>query len=160
MDKIINRLSSDLNTNDRAIITDYFSCSSNLGFSLSFVFCIMVVFVIYNDPLLILISMCYFGIIAYVYYKFLVTCRELHHLEEAAKIPINSTFSETLSGLSTIRAYGAENQTKSACFQNISLLGRVVVVTAGVDSWLKFILTFCFAVYSIFIFALLYYRNY
>ena len=51
------------------------------------------------------------GVIYFIVQKIYVkTARQLKRLESAARSPIYSLFSETLSGLSTIRAYGLQDQ--------------------------------------------------
>ena len=62
-------------------------------------------------------------IVFYIYSQkyYIKTSRELSRLESTSRSPIYALFSETLDGLTTIRAYKAEKRFKNKC---LALLGK------------------------------------
>eukprot|EP00842_Homolaphlyctis_polyrhiza_P006113 jgi/Hompol1/6502/HPOL_003284-RA len=102
--RIINRFSKDMSDVDMGVmftVTRFFTMACG-----SVVRVILVAFV--TPPFLVTILFLYF------YYRisqfYLLTSRELKRIESVSSSPIYAQFSECLNGVSTIRAYGAEDR--------------------------------------------------
>jgi len=77
----------------------------------------------------------------YFYYRYFITCRTLHQLQESSRIPINSCFSEIVNGLTTIRAYQAQSHMKLKINWYLLNHNKISIANAIVNSWAKFIIT-------------------
>ncbi|OMJ68057.1 hypothetical protein SteCoe_34601 [Stentor coeruleus] len=103
MGRILNRLSKDQNTVDSGVVY-----ATNRTLAQFFSVFTTICFCVYTIPIVLLcipLSL-FLGYKIQQYY--LGTSRELIRLESISKSPILQHFSETLSGLSTIRAFGYE----------------------------------------------------
>lgn len=101
--QIINRFSSDLEKMDLQLPESILNFISNFLHVLS-----IIVLCVSASPYLILVLIP-LGIGAkMVFTRFRAVSRDLKRLESSSRSPIYSTFSETLSGLDTIHAFGAE----------------------------------------------------
>lgn len=114
--RIVNRFAKDIDVVDLTIPGSLRSCLSCLLQVISTVFIIS-----YSFPKFVLLVVP----LAVVYYLiqrvFIVTTRQLKRLESITRSPIYSHFGETLSGLSSIRAYG---KTDSFISQSDTLIDR------------------------------------
>ena len=80
----------------------------------------------------------------YFIQKFYIpTARQVRRLESITRSPIYSHFSETLSGVSTIRAYSANDRFKAECDSRADLYLSCWNCTIGADRWLAIRLEFC-----------------
>ncbi|KAH3667094.1 hypothetical protein WICMUC_005441 [Wickerhamomyces mucosus] len=103
--RIINRFSKDLESVDQDLIPvadGAFGCLVIVVFTLALISSIAPGFLIFA----FLISALYFSIGSY----YLSSSRELKRYDSITKSPIHQHFSETLVGVSTIRAYGIERR--------------------------------------------------
>eukprot|EP01029_Cantina_marsupialis_P002872 TRINITY_DN1275_c0_g1_i3.p1 TRINITY_DN1275_c0_g1~~TRINITY_DN1275_c0_g1_i3.p1 ORF type:complete len:1312 (+),score=504.07 TRINITY_DN1275_c0_g1_i3:63-3998(+) len=102
--RVLNRFSKDIDQADQQLRESmhmFFNTGLQIVMSV-----IVVCFVTYGGFLIpcLMLSWIYIGIMQYYRYS----CRELRRLDSVSKSPIFSNFSETLSGLPTIRAYEKE----------------------------------------------------
>ena len=121
MGRILNRLSKDQNSVDTTIPR-----SSNFTLSQLFTAFYIILFCLYTVPI-VLISIPFALYLALKVQKFyLASSRDLTRIESMSKSPIVHQFSETLNGLSTIRAFGYQKQFVNKYYalidKNISLL--------------------------------------
>jgi ABC-type multidrug transport system fused ATPase/permease subunit len=103
--RILNRFSKDIETADNSVLYSItaFIFQFFLGFKI-----ISVILIV--SPIILL-----FVPIVTILYKrianmYLSTSRELNRIESSSRSPIYSHFSESLNGVATIRAYGAEQR--------------------------------------------------
>ena len=98
--RIVNRFAKDIDVVDSTLpgaFKGWFNCFLQV-ISTMFVIC-------YSFPTFVLIILP-LGVVYYLIQKiFIVTTRQLKRLESTTRSPIYSNFNETLSGISTIRAY-------------------------------------------------------
>jgi ABC-type multidrug transport system fused ATPase/permease subunit len=83
------------------------------------------------------------SILFYFIQRFYVpTARQVKRLESITRSPIYSHFAETLSGVSTIRAYGANDRFKLECDKRADLYLSCWNCSIGADRWLAIRLEF------------------
>lgn len=103
--RILNRFSKDVNTIDSVL-----PMSMRFWIMMFFNTVAVIIVISYSTP--IFLSMVLpLGIIYYVVQRFYVaTSRQLKRIESVTRSPIYTHFSETITGQSTIRAYGEETR--------------------------------------------------
>lgn len=130
--RIINRMSKDLQTVDRDIARDFVDCLWNL-FSTIAILCL----VTWVTPMF-MIAVFPIGLVyIYVARRYLSTSRELKRLDSLTRSPIYSQFQETLTGVSTIRAYGAEKRFIDENYRRIDTNHRAFFYLWISNRWLS-----------------------
>lgn len=136
--RILNRFSKDIDIIDTAIpatIRDWMSC---------FLQVIAAIVMIGLATPLFLVVIIPVAVAYYFIQKFYVpTSRQLKRLESITRSPIYAHFSETLSGLSTIRAYGASRRFVNESDEKIDhnqMCSHPAVIS---NRWLSIRLEFC-----------------
>ncbi|CAH0481731.1 unnamed protein product [Peronospora belbahrii] len=129
--RIVNRMSKDIYTLDESIpgtIVGLLSTIASVVITLVTISYVMPMFMIILAPVLV----GYFTSQRY----FIKTSRELQRLDSISRSPLFALLSETLDGLSTIRAFGVEN---SFIMHNYHLLDtnqRAYFLNFSVNCWL------------------------
>jgi ABC-type multidrug transport system fused ATPase/permease subunit len=135
--RIVNRFSKDVYSLDESIPQAFFS------FFRTFVAVSSILVVIVSTTPL-------FGIliipIAFIYYfvarYYLATSRELKRLDSVTKSPIYAHFSETLNGVSTIRAYGKVSEFEELNERKLDTNQRAYYPSISSNRWLAIRLEF------------------
>ncbi|XP_025016128.1 multidrug resistance-associated protein 1-like isoform X2 [Tetranychus urticae] len=130
--RIINRFSKDLNTVDTTLrffwgywITGLFEVVSAL------------VIISINIPLLIPALLPVGLLYWFLQRVYISSSRQLKRLESVSRSPIYSYFSETLNGLSTIRAFSETNQFMSKMCQKIDMNQSCAYPSIVANRWLN-----------------------
>ncbi|RKO93599.1 P-loop containing nucleoside triphosphate hydrolase protein, partial [Blyttiomyces helicus] len=130
--RILNRFSKDTDSVDNNVmytvemfVTQIFKISFILGL-IAFKAPVFIVGVI---PLFYI-----FWLVANIY---LLPSRDLTRLESISRSPLFSQFSETLSGVETVRAYAAENRLLSAVHEKIDMNHRAYFLMWAANRWLN-----------------------
>jgi len=74
--------------------------------------------------------------------EYLVTSREVKRIDAVTRSPVYASFSATLRGLTTIRAYGAEGRFRTEFVQQLDLNGSWWVGFISTARWIGFRLDF------------------
>ena len=69
---------------------------------------------------------------------YLKASREVKRIESVSASPIYAQFGETLTGVSTIRAYGAENQVTSEIEAKADANNRAYFYLNATNNWVNF----------------------
>lgn len=128
--RIINRFSKDQDAIDNLLpesLRGVLSTFTNIGFALTVVVCTSFYSIFLIIP----------SLVVYYYYQKLYrdTSRELKRLDNLSKSPLVAQFSETLTGLTTIRAYGRQ---KMFIDRNMHLLdnnNQAVFLQTSSERW-------------------------
>jgi len=129
--QIVNRFSKDIYTTDEEIPNTLRSYMSLLAKCLSTVIVISAVTPIFT---LCLIPMLYLYRVLQKYFS--ITYRELKRLDSVQRSPIYALFGETLDGVSTIRAFGAEESLMEKMVQMIDNQQHAYFLNFSAISWL------------------------
>lgn len=135
--RILNRFSKDQHTVDE-VLPRTFNGYFRVLFSVISTICIIA----YSTPLFMILVVPLSLIYIYVQRYYLATSRELKRLDSVGKSPIYSHFQETISGVSTIRAY---EQQKRFMFENEGKLDdnqRAYFPSISCNRWLAVRLEF------------------
>jgi len=101
--RILNRFSKDVNTIDSVL-----PMSMRFWIMMFFNSAAVIIVISYSTPIFLSLVLP-LGIVYYVIQRFYVaTSRQLKRIESVTRSPIYTHFSETITGQSTIRAYGDE----------------------------------------------------
>eukprot|EP00850_Spirogloea_muscicola_P003812 SM000015S01312 [mRNA] locus=s15:1174764:1185983:- [translate_table: standard] len=135
--RILNRFSSDQSAVDDALP---FSWSTFLNilfqvFSTIIVICI-------TTPIFTAVFVPVAGIYFYVQLIYRRTARELKRLESLTKSPVYQQFTETLNGLTTIRAYNQQERFLRMCDAKLDNNNRAFFLLRSCDRWLSVRLEF------------------
>lgn len=103
--RVLNRFSKDQHTVDEVLPRTF-----NGYFRVLFSVISTIVIIGFSTPLFIILVIPLGFIYIYVQRYYLATSRELKRLDSIGKSPIYSHFQETISGVSTIRAYEQQNR--------------------------------------------------
>jgi len=121
--RIINRFSADMSAVDRKLMT---ALSTAVNLLLMIVAIILMNLIVV--PWLVLGFVPLFALYWYIAGIYRASSRELKRLDSISLSPVFSTFSESMDGLATIRAYGAPE----------SMLSQVIVqLERNTEAWLK-----------------------
>jgi ATP-binding cassette, subfamily C (CFTR/MRP), member 1 len=129
--RILNRFSTDVATVDATLpgsFSSYVSMASRI-LSTVIVQAIILPFTLIGS---IPIGFCY----AIVQSFYRNSSRELKRLDATSKSPIYAHISETLSGLTTIRAYGSETRFQVTCEKRIDTNNQAVFIANMINRWL------------------------
>ncbi|SCU77356.1 LAME_0A00826g1_1 [Lachancea meyersii CBS 8951] len=131
--RIMNRFSKDLEAVDQEL-TPYVE-----GAFVSLIQCVTTVLLIaYITPgfffVALLVGLMYY----FVAYFYMVGSRELKRFESMSRSPIHQHFSETLVGISTIRAFGDERRFMEANLQKIDENNKPFFYLWVANRWLAF----------------------
>lgn len=131
--RIMNRFSNDMESIDFMVAQQLADFGQTI-----FVTVTTLVLVTYITPLFIIpgtvIVMVYWAFFQY----YLQTSRELKRIESVTHSPVYQHFGETLSGLSTIRAYGDQNRFIRENMQKIDTTNRPDFYTWLTGAWVCF----------------------
>ncbi|XP_064596836.1 multidrug resistance-associated protein 1-like [Liolophura sinensis] len=133
--RIVNRFSKDIDSVDEEL-------SNLLGLwldSACFVLSILVI-IAYSTPIFLslIMPLC---LLYYIIQRFYIsTSRQLKRLESKTRSPIFSHFSETISGASVIRAFGAERRFIEEQQSQVDHNHMFYFAGVGTDRWLCFFL--------------------
>jgi len=129
--RILNRFSTDVATVDATLpgsFSSYMSMATRI-LSTVVVQAIILPFTLIGS---IPIGFCY-SIVQSFYRN---SSRELKRLDATSKSPIYAHISETLSGLTTIRAYGGEQRFQQQCQKRIDSNNQAVYIANMINRWL------------------------
>uniref|UniRef100_A0A1B6CN95 Uncharacterized protein n=1 Tax=Clastoptera arizonana TaxID=38151 RepID=A0A1B6CN95_9HEMI len=129
--RIMNRFSTDLSVIDKKIAT---SIQRLLQFLLLCFSAILVNSIVTPWFLIVALPIC---LVYYMVQKFYrCSSRELQRLDSLSRTPILSHFSETLSGLETIRAFGQQKRFTNALFQKLNNHTNAFLIVNSCNRWL------------------------
>ncbi|CAO3645741.1 unnamed protein product [Cunninghamella blakesleeana] len=135
--RILNRFSSDFDMIDSDIPTE-----TMLFFTISASLIGIFVAILIGQPFF-LIPLLIIGYITVYYVKLFVDCsRESKRIESTAKSPLFSHFTETLVGISTIRAYGATQSFLQDMVQKCDKCMRPLYITQICNLWISIIFAY------------------
>ncbi|XP_014840762.1 PREDICTED: ATP-binding cassette sub-family C member 8 isoform X4 [Poecilia mexicana] len=129
---ILNRFSTDTNTIDQHIPTTLECLSRSTLLCLSALGVISYVTPVFLIALLPLAVACYF-----IQKYFRVASRDLQQLEDATQLPLLSHFSETVEGLSTIRALRYEPRFRQRLLQFTDANNIASLFLTAANRWLE-----------------------
>ncbi|XP_072025842.1 ATP-binding cassette sub-family C member 9-like [Amphiura filiformis] len=129
--RTMNRLSSDTHIVDIKLLVTLFSLSFFIVSLPSFLIAIAAV-----QPIFLL-EMIPVAIAFWLIYKqFIASSRELQRLNSITKSPVFAHFSETLGGLSTIRAYKAQERLFNELLQRIDVNNTAFLYLSACNGWM------------------------
>lgn len=138
--RVINRFSKDIYTIDEQLpntIRWYIACIARIT-SVGLYICLVTpVFIIALIPIV------YFYFISQRYY--IKTSRELTRLESTSRSPIYALFSETLDGLTSIRAYKCQKRLTKKCHDLLNTNQAAYYLNFSCNCWLAVRLEFAAA---------------
>ncbi|KAJ3094987.1 hypothetical protein HDU97_007368 [Phlyctochytrium planicorne] len=122
--RILNRASKDISSIDREVIGTFHDLLT------------IIAIVSYIVPAFIL-SFLPFGFTYFdIANQYLMSFRELKRIDSVTRSPIYSMFSETLSGASTIRAFGAERRFEDEAMRRLDVNNRAFFYMFAANRWL------------------------
>ncbi|KAJ3071462.1 hypothetical protein HDU98_005300 [Podochytrium sp. JEL0797] len=128
--RILNRATKDISVIDNGVMTNF---EEVIGTVMDALAVLVVVFSITPSFVFTLIPL--FLIYFNVSQRFLMCQREMKRLDSITRSPIYSMFSETLVGVSTIRAYSAEPRFKSQNLSRVDTNHRAFYYMYGANRW-------------------------
>ncbi|KAJ7297173.1 hypothetical protein O6H91_02G139200 [Diphasiastrum complanatum] len=139
--RILNRFSKDQSLVDELLPNSAQQTLEVLmGFLASIILvCLLIRWMILMLPLL---AIAFF----YLTHSYLVVSRELKRLDGLSRSPIYSHFEETLRGIPSVRAYGAQTTMHIRFASLINKNNRVYILSAHASRWLAVRLDFCAAI--------------
>ncbi|KAF9566632.1 hypothetical protein EC968_003681 [Mortierella alpina] len=129
--RIINRFSKDVDATDNLLSESYRMFTGTAAIVLSTFILISVIFPYFLIPLVPMLLFYYF---AAIYYR--SSSRELKRLDSILRSSLYAHFSETLSGLATIRAYREQERFMGRNAYFIDLENRPYFMSFSIQRWL------------------------
>lgn len=129
--RITNRFSKDIEALETAIPDSFkivIFCLSNILNTL--------IIVSYSTPYVLFFLVPIFFIYTFIQRYFVATSRQLARMDSVTKSPIFSHFSETIAGVSTLRAYACQDRFINKMQRNIDDNNIYVLITNFADRWL------------------------
>ena len=139
-ERIINRLSNDLNINDKIITTEFGFMLTNLQLYLSNLIGIFYVYFMFGSYFYMLFLIVVIAITIYFFMHYFSLSIRVNKMDSELIIPINSKYSELVDGLPTIRAYRKTVEVINNYWQKMNIYSLAALVRQIVDAKLKLIL--------------------
>ncbi|XP_072027036.1 ATP-binding cassette sub-family C member 9-like [Amphiura filiformis] len=139
--RILNRFSTDMNTIDKPLSQSWY-------FFLRALFKCVTALVVNAVVTPVFLAIIFPVVVGYILLQrfFLATSRELQRLESITRSPVYAKFSETLAGLSTIRAYRDEVKFQNTMLDAIDANLTASIYRATATQWLAVRLDFIGAI--------------
>ncbi|KAG0334412.1 hypothetical protein BG004_000426, partial [Podila humilis] len=129
--RIINRFSKDVDACDNLLSESYRMFTGTAAIVLSTFILISVIFPYFLIPLVPMLAFYYY---AAIYYR--ASSRELKRIDSILRSSLYAHFSETLSGLATIRAYREQDRFIERNAYFIDLENRPYFISYSIQRWL------------------------
>ncbi|RKO87324.1 hypothetical protein BDK51DRAFT_13783, partial [Blyttiomyces helicus] len=134
--RILNRFSKDTESIDNDVVWKVHEFASQVTARGGFKILFIVVLIAFEAPIFIA-GMLPLTLIYYLIAKdYLLTSRDLKRLESVSRSPLFSQFSETLAGVETVRAFGAQGRLVSGIHDKIDLNHRAYFLMWSANRWL------------------------
>ncbi|XP_072050893.1 ATP-binding cassette sub-family C member 9-like [Amphiura filiformis] len=129
--RIMNRLSSDTHIVDSKLMLTLMALIRSFISLPSFMTTVVIIQPIFLIGLIpVAIAFCL------VYKRYIASSRELHRLNSITKSPVFAHFSETLGGLSTIRAYKAQERLFNELIRRIDVNNTAFLYLSACNGWI------------------------
>ncbi|XP_072026143.1 ATP-binding cassette sub-family C member 9-like [Amphiura filiformis] len=129
--RILNRFSADTQIIDMKLIM---TIDGIFYFSLSCIAAALVNVIVSPWFLLVILPV---GVLYFILQKlFITTSRELQRLDSVTKSPVFAYFSETLGGLTTIRAYGDQKRFYESIMNRVTVNNTAFLYVQTMNRWL------------------------
>lgn len=129
--RITNRFSKDIEALETGIPDSFKICIFCLSNILN-----TLIIVSYATPYVLIFLAPIFLIYTFIQRYFVATSRQLARMDSITKSPIFSHFSETIAGVSTLRAYACQNRFIQKMQKNMDDNNIYVFITNFADRWL------------------------
>lgn len=139
-EKIINRLSNDLNINDKIITTEFAFLLTNIQMFLAHLLGIFYVYIIFRSYVHFGFLLVVIGITLYIIEVYFTLSIKINKLEQELIIPINTKYSELLDGLAVIRAFRKMHYILDNFWNKMNIFSMASVTRHIVDGRIKFII--------------------
>ncbi|XP_072031600.1 ATP-binding cassette sub-family C member 9-like [Amphiura filiformis] len=131
--RILNRFSNDMNLIDMKLFR---TIDGSVYSMWRIIFCFIAIIIV--APVFCIVAVAV-GIVYFFIQRFyLKSSRELQRIENVCKSPVYAHFSETLDGLSTIRAFGFQKRFFNTLFQRIDIHSTAYLYLRTASVWLNF----------------------
>lgn len=131
--RLMNRLTADIGTVDGPIGRDFFSLSWN---AIAWIMSIAVIAPL--TPLFLVISLLVSAAFVTIFFHFLRTSQSLRRLETTTLSPLFSNFGALISGLTTVRAFRAEENFQRTLINVVDTFQGMDHFYWSVQSWLSY----------------------
>lgn len=139
-ERIINRLSNDLNINDKIITTEFGFMLTNFQFFMSNLLGVYYVYVYFGSWAYIVFLTAVIILTIYLMSIYFTLSIRVNKMDTELIIPINSKYSEMLDGLPTIRAYKKMKEIVHTFWQKLNIYSMAALIRQIVDGKLKLIM--------------------
>ena len=130
--RIINRLSKDQDKVDQQI---YYTIGSAIAIGFVFFMCLGIIVII--DPYVLIIVPFSLGISFKLQQIYMDSARELTRLESISRSPIIQHYSESITGCSTIRAFGHQKRFFAKLLEQIDTNIKCYLSLEGANCWIS-----------------------
>lgn len=132
MGRILNRFSKDFESVDSKIPTDLMAFIIQWFMIITTAITVCTVIPAFVVPMVVIVTINIFVGVDYV-----ASSRELKRLDSVTRSPVFSNFTETISGVSTIRAFGASQQFLRVMMDSIDANIRPLFYSWAVNRWVS-----------------------
>lgn len=139
-EKIVNRLSNDLNINDKIITTEFAFLLTNIQMFLAHLLGIFYVYIIFGNYFYLAFLILIISITLYIIETYFSLSLKINKLEQELIIPINTKYSELLDGLTVIRAFKKMQYILNNFWNKMNIFSMSSVIRHIVDGRIKFII--------------------
>lgn len=152
--RLMNRLTSDIGTVDGNIASSFMGIAYNL-----ITWCASVFIIATVTPPFLVFAFLVSGIFVWIFFQFLPTSQSLRRLEMVSLSPLMSNFGELLHGLTTVRAFQAEQSFQDRVITVVDKFQGMDHFYWSTQNWLMFRYDFLAALSSFALKVLALYTN-
>ena len=131
MGRVLNRFSKDLDTVDMSLRFTF-----RFMINQFFRTIVSIVILCIETPIFLVVSVPIGLLYVYIQKLYIATSRQLKRLESTTRSPIYSHFSETVQGVSSVRAYGLAEKFIKECHRRIDLNNSCFYPSVAATRWL------------------------
>lgn len=135
--RIVNRFSRDVEVVDNSLPATMKQSLSCIGRVLT-----TIVTISYGTPIFLSVMVPISILYILIQIAYIPTCRQLRRLDSITRSPIYTHFSETLSGVASIRAYGAQDRFITESKSRVDHNFKFYFASIAANTWLGFRLQF------------------
>lgn len=129
--RVMNRMSKDMDALDSVlplVINAFFTTFAQVLMTM--------IVIISSTPVVAVVIVPVLGVYYLVQKIYITSARQIKRIESLAKSPIFSFFSESLQGVSTIRAFKKQGSFVSVCRERVDVAAKAFVTNVATNRWL------------------------